>query len=122
MSNAEFFDVSVSGAETTVSLSSDTLTRVDSAGQMSRRLCDLLQDQPPLDSGKEDPSLVNLDFSNVDRITSAGLNGLIQLRSRSRVLGFRVKLVNVPTKVREVFELTRLERMFEFEESAITLG
>ena len=66
----------------------------------------------------EDPC-VQLDFTNVDRITSAGLNELIGINSHARNHGIRLELVDVQQAVRDVFELTRLERMFKFTSTAL---
>lgn len=57
-----------------------------------------------------------LDLAELEQIRSVGLNGLIAANSNGRCVGLSVVLLNVQAKVREVFSLTRLERMFEFEE------
>ena len=51
-----------------------------------------------------------------------GLNGLIQMNSKSRSHGVRLVLQDVPETVLEVFKLTRMERMFEFKMSSDTVA
>lgn len=55
-----------------------------------------------------------LDFRKVDRVCTAGLSELIAINSHARGDGLSVVLVNVQDEIREVFSLTRLERLFEF--------
>ena len=71
------------------------------------------------DAQSSGSSRLALDLGQVSRIRSAGLNGLIAVNSNARCDGLRVVLLNVQEGVREVFSLTRLERMFEFEESPV---
>lgn len=55
-----------------------------------------------------------LDMSDIERITSEGLNELIGFNSEARSQGVSVQLLDVCNTVRDVFKVTRLERMFEF--------
>ena len=55
-----------------------------------------------------------VDFQQVHRVCTAGLNELIAINSHARGDGLSVVLVNVQDEIREVFSLTRLERLFEF--------
>ncbi|MEM8671483.1 MAG: STAS domain-containing protein [Planctomycetota bacterium] len=63
---------------------------------------------------KEGRAKLNLDFRQVNRVGSEGLNELIAINSHARCDGVQVVLVNVQENVREVFSMTRLERLFEF--------
>lgn len=61
---------------------------------------------------------LRVDLSSIDRIDSEGLNELIRTQSRLRARGVQLRLTGVGSTVREVFRLTRLERVFEFEMSS----
>ncbi|TWT55082.1 STAS domain protein [Rubripirellula amarantea] len=113
-SNDEYLKVVKQGSETTVSIPQHHLSRCESARKLSSDVCSLVEEIAECDGSDDEQSHLNLDFASVDRITSAGLNGLIRMNTKFRSHGVRLVLVNVPTPVREVFELTRLERMFEF--------
>ncbi|TWU49677.1 STAS domain-containing protein [Rubripirellula reticaptiva] len=111
MSDSEMICVSMQGAETTVSFSPDHINRTETAQKISWDLCELIEDTQ---SGETPLDHIVLDFRGIDRIGSAGLNGLIGIKSKARSHGVRVVLSNVQESVRDVFALTRLERMFEF--------
>ncbi|MEM6688396.1 MAG: STAS domain-containing protein [Planctomycetota bacterium] len=72
-----------------------------------------------LDEGtKNATGELRVDLSGIDRIDSEGLNELIRTQSRLRARGVQLRLTGVGETVREVFRLTRLERVFEFEVSS----
>ncbi len=120
MNKTDSLQVRVDGAHTTVSLFPHTFGCIDSANRTVQQVCDLIQDVPISESANG-TSRLHLDFSQIERISSAGLNGLVRLRSRTRSLGFEMVLVNLPPSVREVFELTRLERVFNLDEEPMTV-
>lgn len=67
-----------------------------------------------LDEGEEGEfETLNLDLEKVDWLSSVALNHLIGINRSARDRGIRLVLTNVQQSVREVFALTRLERMFE---------
>ena len=107
------------GTEVVVRFSSDHLNRFDTARRISMDVGELIENgicrAHPIDR-------VNVDFSGIDRISSAGLNGLIQMNSKGRCHGVQLVLMDVPKAVREVFAMTRLERMFEFKTSEIAVA
>ena len=115
MSQFELIRVCRKGSETIVSFSADHLNQFDSARRIVDDFVDLVENglcrSHPIDH-------LNVDFGKIDRISSVGLNGLIQMNSKSRNHGVRLVLIDVPRTVREVFKLTRMERMFEFDSSA----
>ncbi|MGB7328520.1 MAG: STAS domain-containing protein [Rubripirellula sp.] len=111
MSDNEMIRVSLQGTETTVSFSPDHINRTETARKISWDLCELIEDTQ---CGAKPLDHIVLDFRGIDRIGSAGLNGLIGIKSKARSHGVRVVLSNVQESVRDVFALTRLERMFEF--------
>lgn len=68
------------------------------------------------------PNLVTdlvIDLEQVHAITSAGLNELIDLKQRASRCGVGVKLRSVSDEVRQVIEITRLERSFDLEDDAM---
>ena len=98
-----------------MSLSHDHLNSQGASGDVQAVLVDLGEEVTA--SGAE--KTLSVDMSDIERITSIGLNELIGLYSQSRNLGVRLVLLDVCVAVRDVFKLTRLERMFEFGVSKI---
>tara|TARA_R110002111_G_scaffold100750_3_gene156046 strand:- start:278 stop:649 length:372 start_codon:yes stop_codon:yes gene_type:complete len=112
MSKAELIQVCVKGTEAVVSFPAGKLNQFESARGIAGDFCELIENglfssHPIVD--------IKVDLRGIDRISSAGLNGLIQMNSKSRSHGVRMVLLNVPTTVLEVFKLTRIERMFDFD-------
>lgn len=97
-------------AETTITLEHQHLNRIGSGAELANQLKEMVTDGEPT----SDPIAVNLDLQWIERITSVGLNELIGINAAARSRGIRLVLLNVSESVREVFSLTRLERMFEF--------
>ena len=56
---------------------------------------------------------VILDMSNVTLVDAHGLGVLLQLRERSLANGVHFKLINVNERLSRVFEITRLNTVFE---------
>ncbi len=54
-----------------------------------------------------------LDLSNVTAVDAHGLGVLLDLRQRSMANGSRFKLLNVSHPLSQVFEITRLNTVFE---------
>jgi anti-anti-sigma factor len=116
MSQVELIRVSASGTTRIVSFSSEHINRMETARQIGWQLNELLDSEVWSDAQEDS---LNLDFKDIHWISSAGLNELIGINSMTRSQGVKLILLNVPDKVRDVFELTRLERMFEFSSSAV---
>lgn len=59
-----------------------------------------------------------LNFKDISYIDSSGLATLVEILKGLRSYGGRLKLTNLSTKVRSLFEITKLEKLFEivFEE------
>ena len=113
MSQAELIRVRVDGNNRVVSLSTEHLNQMAAARQLGIDLNDLFEEQ-------SDATRWSLDFRDVDRITSVGLNELIGINSQARSRGVQLVLLDVCETVRDVFALTRLERLFEFESSPVS--
>jgi anti-anti-sigma factor len=103
------------GIPKTVSLQQEHLNYIGAARHLALHLEELIANQQP--AVGRGPHLY-LDLKQVERITSAGLNELIGINSLARSRGIRLILLDAQESVREIFALTRLERMFEFHVSA----
>lgn len=112
MSTVESLRVTSQGFQTTVELLQDHLNSFGSGQRLSNYLKQLA------DHDGSTAAQLNLDLGRVERLTSAGLNELIGINSQARNFGIRLVLLDVQESVREVFALTRLERMFEFHHSS----
>lgn len=64
--------------------------------------------------GHGDSRMLVLDLAQVDRIDAAGLGVLLGLRQWAGSNAITFKLLNVMNKIEQVFELTGLDRVFEF--------
>jgi len=117
MSRSQLIRVSNDRSDPTVSFSPEDFNRFETARQISWQLTQLLEDQANRENRDH---RLNLDFKDVGWISSAGLNELIGIHSQARSHGVRVVLLDVPKTVRDIFALTRLERIFEFETSAVS--
>jgi anti-sigma B factor antagonist len=65
-----------------------------------------------IDKGNKD---LVIDFEQVDYIDSSGLGVLISIQKRSLQLGGDIVIKNLKGKVKELFELTRLVKVFKIE-------
>lgn len=63
------------------------------------------------------PARIIVDLSGVPYMDSSGLASLVKLLSRSRKSGIPVSLAGLTERVRSLFEITRLERVFEMHAS-----
>src|SRR6266478_7738610 len=54
-----------------------------------------------------------LDMAGVSAIDASGLGLLLQLRNEFQALGVRLRVMNAGGLVRRVFEITRLDSVFE---------
>ncbi|OGW75539.1 MAG: hypothetical protein A2Z72_00210 [Omnitrophica bacterium RBG_13_46_9] len=64
-----------------------------------------------------------LNFKDVAYVDSSGLATLVEILKGLRVYGGRLKLSNLSTKVKNLFEITKLEKLFDItpeEGDAIT--
>ncbi len=64
-------------------------------------------------AGRRGPCTLLLDFAGVDFLTAAALGGLVALHARLRDLGGRLVLANLSPRLREVFEVVRLDTLLD---------
>ena len=110
MSQVEVGKTGFSGESRVVSLTHESLNTTGVIAECMGILAELGQGTT---AGCSESSLF-VDMSEIERITSEGLNELIGLNSEARSRGISIQLLDVCPNVRDVFKLTRLERMFEF--------
>ena len=63
---------------------------------------------------KRDKILINME--KVSYRDSSGLATLVELLKNFRKYGARLKLVSLPAKVKSLFEITKLEKLFDISE------
>jgi anti-sigma B factor antagonist len=64
---------------------------------------------------KTDKILINLN--EVSYIDSSGLATMVEMLKRTRGYGGRIKLSNLAAKVKSLFEITKLEKLFDIYET-----
>ncbi|TWU25002.1 putative anti-sigma factor antagonist BtrV [Novipirellula galeiformis] len=105
--------------EQTVCCSTSQLNSLKTARQLSDDLVGWINAAPKPEPAASKPRpTLNLDLGDVDWLSSVGINELIQVNRKARKVGVKFVLTEVGDSVREVFELTRLERMFHVVSSA----
>ena len=62
-------------------------------------------------------STLLLNFEGVEFMSSAALNKLISLNSKVKAAQGRLKLCNLRAEIKEVFTLTRLDRVFDIRKT-----
>ncbi len=118
MSHAELIRVRVDGAAKTISFSREHINDSATAREIAGRVGELMEENGRFD-GEDAFQTLNLDFTEIDWLSSAGLNQLIGINRQARSSGVRLVLTNVQQGVRDMFELTRLVRMFELQTPAV---
>jgi len=73
-------------------------------------------------TSKKDPRIV-INLSKVTYVDSSGLATLVEILKNMRTYGGRMRLTNLSAKVKSLFEITKLDKLFEImadEEEAIS--
>jgi|SRR5579859_1601551 len=65
------------------------------------------------DATAEQPAFVVVDLAGVRFMDSTGLSTLVHAMKRARALGGDLRLCGLQQSVRMIFEMTRLDRVFE---------
>lgn len=71
---------------------------------------------------KKTPKLI-INLSKVTYVDSSGLATLVEILKNMRSYGGKMRLTNLSSKIRSLFEITKLEKLFEIlasEEEAIS--
>jgi anti-sigma B factor antagonist len=71
---------------------------------------------------KKTPKVV-INFKGLSYVDSSGLATLVEILKNMRIYGGRMRLTNLSAKIRGLFEITKLERLFEIfpdEEAAVS--
>src|SRR2546423_15697569 len=63
----------------------------------------------------ENRSKILLNFSNVEYLSSAALGKFITLNKKVQASGGKLVLCNIDPNIYEVFEITRLDRLFNIQ-------
>ncbi len=61
---------------------------------------------------KKEPKII-VNFSKVTYVDSSGLATLVEILKNMRSYGGRIKLTNLSPKVKSLFEITKLDKLFE---------
>jgi anti-anti-sigma factor len=88
----------------------DTVAVLYLQGQVVNRDTEILRDVVLSLSGIR---AIMLDFTQVTTVDARGLGVLLELREWTRARGIRFQLMNVGRLVMRVFELTRLDSVFQ---------
>src|SRR3989338_621138 len=61
---------------------------------------------------KKAPKVI-IDLAKVTYVDSSGLATLVEILKNMRTYGGRMRLTNLPPKIKSLFEITKLEKLFE---------
>jgi anti-sigma B factor antagonist len=67
-------------------------------------------------AGSDQGKKLRVDFDNVKFISSAAISKLVVFEKRVRANGGKLRLSNLRPEVRDVFNMARLDSVFEIEE------
>jgi len=59
-----------------------------------------------------------LSFANVEHLSSAALGQLIAINNKVRARQGQLRLANIDPQIREVFQITRLNKLFQIHDSS----
>ncbi len=65
----------------------------------------------------ESTPLILISFANVDHLSSAALGALITINNKIKAKDGRLRLANINDQILEVFQITRLDRLFQIHET-----
>ena len=89
---------------------SDSVEILCLEGQIINGNTEVLRSTAELAAGASD---IILDFSNVTLVDAHGLGVLLQLREQALASGIHFELINVSENLSRVFEITRLNTVFD---------
>ena len=128
MSHPTLIKIHTDGSRRTVRFSTEHINDASTARRITTQVTDLLEERygdlnvptfdNPVSADRADLELT-VDFSDIGRLTSIALNELINMNRQARTRGVQLVLANVSDSLRDIFTLTRLERMFNFSTEII---
>jgi len=65
----------------------------------------------------DEPKLL-ISFANVDHLSSAALGALITINNKVRSKGGQLRLADIDPQIREVFAITKLNRLFQIHDTS----
>lgn len=92
---------------TAVAIDEHWLTELACARRLGQQLTQLIDQRRP--------AVLQIDLARVQRLASEGLNQLIQVNCHARDQGVQLVLVNLNQPLANIFQLTRLDRLFAVE-------
>lgn len=92
---------------TAVAIDERWLTESACARRLGQQLTQLIDQRRP--------AVLQIDLARVQRLASEGLNQLIQVNCHARDQGVQLVLVNLNQPLANIFQLTRLDRLFAVE-------
>lgn len=110
MAKSQPTNIRFDGCEMIVIPVPSSMNRLKPARKLTEAISEAM-DQPR-------PDLITdlvVDLEQVASISSVGLNELIQIQKRSRASGIVMRLRSLNDNLRDVFHITRLERIFQFD-------
>lgn len=66
---------------------------------------------------KEHRTQLLLNFDGVEFLSSAALNKLLSLNNKAKAAGGKLRLCNLRAEIKEVFTITKLDRVFDIRKS-----
>lgn len=118
MSQPKLIKVHTVGSRRSVQFSSDHINNMTTARQVAWQLTELLEERfGDVDETVEnaDDRELEIDMSQISFLSSVGLNELININRQAKIRCVEIVLADVQDQVRDIFALTRLERMFKFQ-------
>ena len=106
MSEIELINVRMEGSDRVVSFSADDINDLRASLRIGAEIEQLFQSDQSIES-------LTIDLHEIDWLGSMALNQLISIQTLSRKTGIPIRVMNVSDSAREIFKLTRLERMFD---------
>jgi anti-sigma B factor antagonist len=83
-------------------------------GQVVNGQTDILRDAvQSLSEALPETNALKLDLARVTTVDAGGLGVMLELREQFQSNGIRFELTNVPKQIRRVFEITRLDSVFQ---------
>jgi anti-sigma B factor antagonist len=95
---------------------SDEAAIVEVTGDVDLNRSPALQ-QALLELVEKNPSRIVIDLSGVGYMDSSGVASLVKLLSRVRRKDVSLSLVGLTDRVRNIFEITRLDSVFEIHDT-----